>query len=373
MKVLVITQHIFPIQTPRAIRSTELVNELARRGHDVTVYAVLGEYDYSDYQRQYNVKVKKIPIRWEVFPNNSDGSGRRTIFDKVLSKLFRKLEYPLFEFYFRISEIIEKDNQYDALISIAAPHHIHWGCARAKKRNPQHFPSVWIADCGDPFMKNGLTKEHLKCFAKYERMFCEACDFITVPIENAKTAYYPEYRDKIRVIPQGFDFDIKTVRQEQRNNDVPTFAFAGMFYADIRNPRLFLDYLCSLKQDFRFYVYTRFDALLSDYANRLQGKLIVKNTIPRKELIEVLKTMDFLVNIRNVDSPNQLPSKLIDYGIVGRPILDINPQNPDTKQIDDFLNGDYSTSLRIENLQDYHIANVVDKFENLIHRECGHE
>jgi hypothetical protein len=75
--------------------------------------------------------------------------------------------------------------------------------------------------------------------------------------------------------------------------------------------------------------------------------------------------MDFLVNISNAHSPNQLPSKLIDYGIAGRPILDINPQNPDTKLIDNFLDGDYSKALKIDHLEKYHISAVVKKFEEL--------
>ena len=93
--------------------------------------------------------------------------------------------------------------------------------------------------------------------------------------------------------------------------------------------------------------------------------MIIKNPVPRKELIDILSGMDFLVNISNVNSPNQLPSKLIDYGIAGRPILDVNPINSNTNQIDEFMSGDYSSALKIANLQDYHIGNVVDKFEGL--------
>ena len=371
MRILVITQHIIPIQSPRSIRSTELIKELARRGHQVTVYAVLGKYDYTDFQQETDIKVKPIPIHWELHPYTSDGDSKRTLIDKILGRLLRKFEFPLFEFYYRITQIIKNEETFDVLISIAAPHHIHWGCARAKAKYPKQFPQTWIADCGDPFMKNGTTREHLKCFAKYERQFCSACDYVTVPIENAKDAYYQEYRNKIRVIPQGFDFDLNAARQTSVKNDVPTFAFAGMFYADIRNPKLFLEYLSTVEKDFRFVVYTRFDNLLSDFKEKLGSKLIVKSPIPRSELIEELRKMDFLVNISNANSPNQLPSKLIDYGIVGRPILDINPQNPDKKQIDDFLNGDYSSALQIENIQDYHISNVADKFELLFSKTAS--
>ena len=53
MKILIISQHIFPIQTPRAIRTTELVKELTRQGHKVIVYAVLGKYNYSGFEKEF--------------------------------------------------------------------------------------------------------------------------------------------------------------------------------------------------------------------------------------------------------------------------------------------------------------------------------
>lgn len=365
MKVLVLTQHIFPIQTPRSIRSTELVKELARRGHDVTVYAVLGKYDYGSFENEYGLKVKNIPIRWEITPNSSDGPSKRNFIDKVCGRLFRRFEFPLFEFYYRIPEIIAKELQYDVLISISDPHHIHWGCARAKAKCPEKFPKRWIADSGDPFMMNGKTRDHLPRYEKYERLFSEACDYITVPIKDAIEAYYPEYREKIRVIPQGFDFDLNDIGETAVHNVIPTFAFAGMFYPDIRNPKQFLEYLCNVDRDFRFYVYTRFDNLLVDFKDRLNGKLIIKAPVPRNELINIMRGMDFLVNISNLNSPNQLPSKLIDYAIAGRPILDLNPQHIDCQRIDEFLNGDYSSALKINNLEQYHISRVVEKFEEL--------
>ncbi|MCQ2607442.1 MAG: glycosyltransferase [Bacteroidales bacterium] len=366
MNILVFTQHIFPIQTPRSIRSTELIQELARRGHSVTVYAVLGNYDYTEFENKYNIKLKNIPIHWELHPYSSDGINNRTLLDKALGRLLHKFEFPLFEFYYRIPEIIKKEENFDVLISIAAPHHIHWGCAKAKTEYPHKFPKTWIADCGDPFMKNGKTNDHLAYFEKYERLFCQECSYITVPIQQAIEAYYPEYKDKFRVIPQGFDFDLNNLVRKEVQNDIPTFAYAGMFYSDIRNPKLFLDYLCSIDKSFKFIVYTRYDNLIKEYKEKLGAKLEIRNSIPRKELIEELKTMDFLVNLKNENSPHQLPSKLIDYGIANRPILNITPTKPEFTIINEFLEGNYNNELHIPNMQDYHISAIANSFEELM-------
>lgn len=365
MKIVIVSQHLFPMPTPRAHRTTELLIELSKMGHDVTLYAVLGKHDYSSFEQQYNVKVKGIKLKYMFHPYNSDNDKKRALIDKVLGKLLGKLEFPNIEFLYRVSDILEKDNNYDAIITIADPHQIHWGTARYKLKKPNQFPKVWIADCGDPFMLNGTSDGHLSFFSKYEKQFCSQCDYITVPVENAKIGYFPEFRDKIKIIPQGFNFSLNKDNQFIPNKKI-TFGFAGNFYKDIRNPESFINYLSLQKSDFQFVVYTPFPNLINQYKTILGERLIIRNAIPRLELIEEMKKMDFLVNIENIHSPAQIPSKLIDYAITGRPILSVNPSNPNKDIIDAFLKRDYSNQLIIEDLMQYHISNVAQKFIDII-------
>lgn len=368
MKILVISQHLHPMQTPRAHRTTELVKELARQGHEVTVYAVLGKYDYTEFQKENGVKVKNIPIRWMWHAYNSDDDKRRTLFDKVLMRLFHKnFEFPEIEFRYRIPQILKKDWNYDLLLSIGAPHHIHWGVARYRKHNSNRFPAYWIADCGDPFMMNNTTNGHRPRYEKEERLFCELADRITVPVESAKSAYYQEYRSKIEVIPQGFQIDVITNNSEP-SNTVPTFAYAGTFYRDIRNPSTFLKYLASVEIDFRFIVYSAHTELIDPFKEAIGDKLIIRKPIPRQELIQELSKMDFLINIENHNSPAQVPSKLIDYALTGRPILSIDPVIFENQVVDQFLKRDYSNQLHLLDIDQYRIHNVANKFLALINR-----
>ena len=73
--------------------------------------------------------------------------------------------------------------------------------------------------------------------------------------------------------------------------------------------------------------------------------------------------VDFLINFDNNVS-GQLPSKLIDYAMTSKPILNIE-SDLNINIIDEFLNGDYSNSLKIHNLDDYKIENVTNKFIDL--------
>jgi hypothetical protein len=356
------------MQTPRAHRTTELMKEFARQGHEVTVYAVLGKYDYSNFLKEFpTIKLKRINLKWMWHPYNSDADGKRYLIDKVLGRLFGKKHlFPNFEFYYRVQEILKNDHSYDAIISIADPHQIHWGVACYRKNNTNHFPKTWIADCGDPFMNNNSTNVYPKKFEKYEHLFCQFADFITVPEEEAKNGYFEEYRNKIKVIPQGFQFERPLENQMEPKNDIPTFGYAGTFYEDIRNPQKFMEQLCQIEQPFKFIIYSNHTKLIEPFKEKLKQKLEIRKGIAREELLFELSKMDFLINLANVNRPNQIPSKLIDYAITSRPTLNIDPQNPNSEEINLFLKKEYRNRLKIENLQRYQIKNVVENFLNLV-------
>src|SRR5690606_5641317 len=112
----------------------------------------------------------------------------------------------------------------------------------------------------------------------------ERADYITVPIPDAKKAYYPEFHDKIKVIPQGFNISERPILPKV-NNSIPQFAYAGVFYEGIRDPRMFMEFLSKVDVEFKFHIYTKDDTLIKEYYEKLGHKLIVKNYIPRKDLI----------------------------------------------------------------------------------------
>jgi hypothetical protein len=127
-----------------------------------------------------------------------------------------------------------------------------------------------------------------------------------------------------------------------------------------------MEVLSKIDKPFKFIVYSNFTLLLDGYRKIMGEKLVIKNIIPRTQLINELENVDFLVNLANVNRPNQIPSKLIDYAITGRPILNINPKIPCSSEIIQFIEGNYKTAYQIKDLNRYHITNVVDEFVKLI-------
>lgn len=366
LKIHIISRVIFPVQSPRSFRTTELANELARQGHDVTVFAVLGNYDYSYYEKETGVKVKNTG-KMLFATKNSDGKARYNFFDKLLFHAFHIIfEFPDIEFLFRVPQIISKNKKADVLITIAVPHPIHWGATLAKKINPQSFPQKWISDCGDPYMLSsfsGSKRKYLYHLRFLEKWWCRNTDYITIPIEEGKKGYYPEFHHKIKIIPQGFNFS-NTVLATYSKNSIPTFIYSGVFHRELRNPYKFLDFLISQEFDFKFIIYTKSGGL-KDYKRELKHKLEVRDYIPREKLIYELSKADFLINITNPDKVHS-PSKLIDYALTKRPVLDISTNFNEHEIFFEFIRGEYSKQTKIDNIEDYNIKNVTQKFMDLL-------
>lgn len=367
LNILIISRIIFPVNSPRAFRTTELAAELARQGHKVTLYAVLGKYDYSDFERETGVKVRNIG-KMLFATSDSDGNYRYTLMDKILyHSLHRLIEFPDIELMLRVPGIIRKEKGTDMLITIAFPHTIHWGGALAKKIIPaKDFPKTWVSDCGDPYMGDPINKKKYFYFKYVEKWWCRNTDYITIPLEEGKDGYYPEFHSKIKIIPQGFNFNKVKLTQPYVPNEIPTFAYAGSIYPGKRDPKLFLDFLKTFNQDFRFVIYTNAPDYYNPFKTTLKDKLIIKSYIPREQLIFELSKMDFLINFKNTDNI-QLPSKMIDYLLTKRPSINISTKFCEEEKsiFFEFIVGNYKNRLKENDVEQFNIKNVTQKFLDL--------
>jgi len=366
-KILLASKAFFPGNSPRSFRATELAKEFARQGYDVTILTVRKQGVHDDFEKQHGVKIRDFgPLK---FPEISHRSGGRiqNLFNRLLRRILLQLfEYPRIELVGRVKKALEKESGYDLMISFAVPHQVHWGVALSKnKKHP--VAGTWVADCGDPYMGQTLDSFNKLFYFKYfEKHFCRKADYITVPLEEAKEGYYPEFRDKIKVIPQGFDFnEVKIDPDAYKPNSVPSFAYAGSLFPDGRDPRAFIKYLLDQKKPFKFVLYTKSRGLIEPYLEQSGGKIEIRDTIPRHRLLHELAKMDFLVNVENA-SPLMMPSKLIDYYLAGRPVLNVSGTDLNKNIIDRFLAGDYSSAYRFENMERFRIETICSQFLKLI-------
>lgn len=364
MRILIVSRAFHPQVTPRSFRTTELATELVRQGHEVTVAIPVDSDESRLYCQSHCIQLNDLgKPKWREMQIKGSGVVR------LLRRGVRRggdllFTYPGIEIAFQIKSKLKKLSGYDLAITIAYPHAVHWGFRWLLSRN-RNLCRTWIADCGDPFMGNTIDTFRPPFYFKYlEKGFCRRADFITVPVEGAVEAYYPEFRSKIHVVPQGFRFPESEFWPVYQQNPVPTFAFAGGFIPGMRDPRPILEFLTTISSPFKLICYTKGSELIQPFSDRLGDRLEVRNYIPREQLLIELAKMDFLLNIEN-RTARMSPSKLIDYALTGRPILSLDAFNIDSKNLHRFLMGNYSGRLEIEDLQRYNIENVARRFVEL--------
>jgi hypothetical protein len=368
-RILLVSSAFSPEISPRSFRATELAKEFVRQGNEVTVISKFRDNDYSDL-------LKKFPITLKMW--NKPSYPRIPEFKKSpISYFLRALsrilavffEYPAIEEMFSVRKMLKHESGYELMISFAVPHPVHWGVALFRSAK-NRVAETWVADCGDPYMFARLDTFRKPFYFRFpEKHFCRKCDFISIPFKEMQTQFYPEFRSKISVIPQGFNLDEIHLYEGPFDNTIPVFIFAGSIIPGKRDLGLFLDFLADQEYDFLFVIYTNQTELFDKYKTKLGKRLILRKYIERISLIYELSKADFLVNVDTIhdDCKNieAVPSKLIDYSLADRPILNLNSAYLDTEIVLQFLNKDYSKQ-RVVDKSNYDITKVSAKFIELI-------
>jgi len=381
VKILVLSRWFNPSKNPRAFRTSELVRELSVRGYTVDLFApcdALFDNSFSVAHIEH-YGVQSCGRRME---GTESELGKQSILTKNIYSLLRNTVH-----YFSgggIRDIVyslhllktlymnARNKEYDVVIAISYPFYVLLATAIYTYLNKKI--SIKIADCGDPFYYNPAFKKAF--YIKYiERFVLRRFQWLIVPMADAVPSYrHCGMEERIRIIPQGFQL-LSVRHDEYMPHDVPVFCYAGVFYKKIRDPRFFLEYLCTINSDFCFVVYALSDFFTQEtlmlYKQRLGERLLIKAPVEREHLIHEMAKMDFVINFDNENS-NQRPSKLIDYAMSRRPILSFNRQTFRSEDFQAFLQGDYSAQYRVD-LEQYDIRRVVDQFEALFEKKAGEE
>jgi len=368
-KILIVSRSFYPANTPRSFRTTELVKEFARQGHDVTLLTIKNETYHKPFEKEHGVKIKDLG-RLKL-PSISTQHKYKfvSLIKRALNRgLLQLIEYPEIELMWSVRNSLKQEHGYDLMITIAVPHPIHWGAAWAWE-STSRIAKTWVADCGDPFMYNKHdTFNKMKYFHYFENQFLKKADYVSVPFEEMKDLFNDKYREKFKVIPQAFKID-KSELPKYEVNEVPTFIYSGTIMPSYRDPFSLIDFLNNEGYDYRFIIFTKQNHLFKKYGAILEKKIFIKDYIPRDLLLKELAGADFLVNV-NTDSVNgkinAIPSKLIDYSISGRPILSYEQSNLPVKTIKEFMDGNYSRAYEGINLDHYRIERVCIQFLKLI-------
>ncbi len=361
-EILIISRSFYPQNSPRSFRTTELAKELSAQGNNVTVLT-FKRTEHSAFEAKHKVNIKDLGD-----PGETDLSGLKSKKLNTLNRVVKRFKEQFLLFpEIQLKDIVykalkkEKGERYDLLISIGAPHPVHWGVAKALEEN-RNLAGCWVADCGDPFMlASNMQFKRPFYFQYFEKNFCKRADFITIPTEKAKEGYYPEFHDKIRVIPQGFRFEDVKLSEKAKSDGVVKFGYAGSLVPKRRDPTELLQFLEEENIEYKFILYSKNKAIANELVQKFGSRIDYRGEADRIELLYHLSEVNFVLNFENVGT-TQSPSKLIDYAIIKKPILSVTSGNLNKTAVNEFLKGDFNSAYRIENPDQYRIENIARRF-----------
>jgi len=271
-RILLVSSAFYPEISPRSFRATELAKEFTRQGHQVLVITQHRDHDYTMFLKDFPIILKMwTKLR---FPQVTLGKRKPlSILARIVSRILHLLfEYPFIEEMFKVKRMLKEEGGYDLMISFAVPYPVHWGVAKARSHK-RSISKTWIADCGDPYMGDVLDSFRKPFYFAYlEKRFSRKANYISIPVESARPAYYPEFHHKIKVIPQGFDFELHQRPERPVRKGVKEFAYAGGFLQGIRDPGALMQTLVNCKVPIMFHVFTNQPEILSEYQEALDGR-----------------------------------------------------------------------------------------------------
>src|SRR5699024_9608908 len=110
-KILIVSRSFYPMKSPRSYRTTELVKEFAREGHEVTLLTVKNEEVHRPFEEKYGVNIKNLGTL--SFPEVSLEAASRPF--RLMKRIPRRglhlfLEYPHIELVYRVKKALEKES-----------------------------------------------------------------------------------------------------------------------------------------------------------------------------------------------------------------------------------------------------------------------
>ncbi|MBC7490352.1 MAG: glycosyltransferase [Glaciimonas sp.] len=378
MRLLIIAYFYHPALTPRAFRWTAIAEQLASRGFTVDVVCA-AQQDLPAVQTVNGVHVHRVggnargnlrrwlgeepigaaPHKSGVSSSTSTSTSTSTVRGRivvVLKEIYRqtlqKVMWPDFTglWYFpalKLARILMGQKRYDVVVSVSVPFTGHLVGLALRK----YYPAArWVVDVGDPFsFMNETPVNNHRLFSRLnyyaEQKVLEGADVVSVTTDETRTEYLRYFNemdaDKITVIAPLF------VPPTETGDDLPYFTvpnktrmvFAGTLYKSIRNPAALLELFNSLIGiTVDRHIELHFFGAMNDcewyfdkYKKMIGVNIFLHGLVPRETALRAMKEATVLVNIGNSTS-YQLPSKVVEYVMLGKPVLNITKLSTDSSQ-----------------------------------------
>ena len=269
--------------------------------------------------------------------------------------------------------------RYGTVISVSDPFSSHLAGKNVKTNYPE---ITWLVDIGDPFCfrHDSPTNNHTlysKLNYRKERQIFEMADAISVTTETTRRKYaelFANTAGKIKVIPPMMTETVRASDGQRvfKENKNIKLVYVGTLYRSIRNPEYLLKLFKSLlsthgKMNVELHLFGGHDDcrdIVAPYQLLFADKFVLHGLTSRTKVLEAMAEADILINIGN-NNPYQLPSKLVEYAGLGKPIVNLHSIDNDSSK--EFLK-DYPAILNLDTRPNSSIEEQVRKLADFINR-----
>jgi len=338
-KILIVTHQFLPHVSPRTTRWSLLIDELINKGNDVTVLSGTdSEGIEKNYKilyfgnKQFSSNVNKIRQNSQDSSNNSIKKISYSILKKIYRFLFKTFSWPDYAMFWAFTIYKNRkriENNFDIIISVSLPFTSHL-CAHILKKR---INAQWYMDIGDPFTLKTNSPENNKIIYSYlnkffERKFYQNASKIIFTHNEAAELHKKKFKiDNSKIV---IGYPIASLNEDIIKNslsfnykDTPLkIGYFGAFTKSIREPDNYITNIANSlgdKTKHEWYINEESKKYFSSINDITLHQFL--EILPRKQALDVMvNKIHILLSIGNFNK-YQMPSKVIEYLSLGKPVL----------------------------------------------------
>ncbi len=338
-KILIVTHQFLPQVSPRTTRWSLLIDELISKGNEVTV---LSGTDPENIEKNYKIlyfgnkqfssNINKIRQNSQDSSNNSIKKISYSILKKIYRFLFKTFSWPDYAMFWAFTIYKNRkriENDFDIIISVSLPFTSHL-CAHILKKR---INAQWYMDIGDPFTLKIYSPENNKIIYSYlnkffERKFYKNASKIIFTHNEVAELHKKKFNIDSSKIVIGYPIallnnDIIKSSLSFNYKDTPLkIGYFGAFTKSVREPNNYIINIANSLGD-----KTKHEWYINEESKKYFSSINditfhqFSEILPRKLALEVMvNKIHILLSIGNFNK-YQMPSKVIEYLSLGKPVL----------------------------------------------------
>ena len=338
-KILIVSHQFLPFVSPRTTRWSLLIDELIKKGNEVTVLTGTAPEELKkNYEvlyfgnKKFSSNINKVRKDSQDSSNNFLKKIIYSILKTIYRFLFKTFSWPDYAMFWAFTIFKNRkriENKFDIIISVSLPFTSHLCAYILKKR----ISANWYMDIGDPFSLKINSPENNKIIYSYlnkyyEKKFYQNASKIIFTHNEVAELHQNKFNiDRTKIV---IGYPIALLNEKRINNslnfnyeDTPLkIGYFGAFTKSVREPNNYIISIAnSLDDDIKheWYINKESKKYFTSIKNISSHQFL--DILPREIALEVMVSkMHILLSIGNFNK-YQMPSKVIEYISLGKPVL----------------------------------------------------